>query len=158
MNKRHSRLDQPLTIRDEVLKKWSSHRQFAPVTTEACGVLIGGYDTESDSYLIEKVTTPLPMDVRRRSFFTMQDKGHQQAVDAEYKASGGKHIYLGTWHTHPESRPNPSSVDIKDWRACIKRNNGRKLFFVIVGTAEVRVFTQENNQFKSILSVERTTK
>ena len=151
-----SEFDLTLNIQDTVLEKWAEHRQLTPVITESCGVLIGGFDTKSKHFLIESITLPLPMDVRKRMFFTMQDKGHQKAVDTAFKASGGKHIYLGTWHTHPELRPSPSEVDLEDWIACIKRNDGRQLFFVIVGTEEIRVFVCTNNQFKPISLIGRS--
>lgn len=154
MNSSYSGFGVTLSICDNILSRWASHRQLSLVTTEACGVLIGGYDVERDHFIIHDVTVPLPGDVRSHSFFTMKDKGHQEAVNDAFEASEGKHIYLGTWHTHPERCPTPSSVDIRDWNACIKRNEGRQLFFVIVGTEEVRVFVQSDNQFESMTLTE----
>jgi len=144
-----------LSISDDILSKWASYKQLSIVTTEACGVLIGSYDVGRGCFIIQNVTDPLPEDLRNYSFFTMKDKGHQKAVNDAFKASEGKYIYLGTWHTHPEPYPTPSNVDIRDWDICIKRNEGRKLFFVIVGTEEVKVFIRSNNQFESMTMIEK---
>ncbi|CAH7103044.1 Prok-JAB domain-containing protein [Vibrio chagasii] len=130
----------PLILYDGIIKKWKENQQLKKDDKEACGVLIGGYDTNKSLYIVSDITTPLPEDIRSRTSFRMLDKGHQKAVDSAFENSGGKKIYLGTWHTHPEAHPEPSSVDIDDWNKCMKRNEGRKLFFVIVGKESFRIF------------------
>ncbi|WP_300179632.1 Mov34/MPN/PAD-1 family protein [uncultured Aliivibrio sp.] len=129
-----------LLLYDEVILKLKEYQQLNRDDKEACGVLIGGYDTNKSLYIISDITTPLPEDIRSRTSFKMLDKGHQKAVDSAFGNSGGKKIYLGTWHTHPEAHPEPSSVDIDDWKKCMKRNEGRNLFFVIVGKESFRIF------------------
>lgn len=129
-----------LLLYDEVILKWKEYQQLKIGDKEACGVLIGGYDTNKPLYIVSDITTPLPEDIRSRTSFRMLDKGHQKAVDSAFENSGGKKIYLGTWHTHPEAHPEPSSVDIDDWKKCMKRNEGRNLFFVIVGKESFRIF------------------
>ena len=67
-----------------------------------------------------------------------------------FACSGGRAIYLGTWHTHPESVPTPSGIDRSDWAACQRANRGRPLAFVLVGTGKVRVFVRARWQFRPL--------
>lgn len=48
--------------------------------------------------------------------------------------------YLGSWRTHPEFDPTPSSVDRIDWAQAVSqdRYEGDCLFFLIVGTKKIR--------------------
>lgn len=123
-----------------VTEVWSDYAQHGPSSPEACGVLIGATTDDWDEIWIERATPPLAADTQRRTTFRLEDPGHQSIVDAHYAATGGSHIYLGTWHTHPERRPRPSRVDTRDWRACRRRNPGRNLVFAIVGTQEIALF------------------
>lgn len=129
-----------LQIPNSVIKIWSSYRQLAPLSTEACGTIIGGKDLSADHYWIDIITEPQIQDIRKRFSFIMRDNFHQNAANNAFKESNGKSIYLGTWHTHPESSPTPSNLDIQDWKACMKRNPDRRLFFVIVGNKKLSYF------------------
>jgi integrative and conjugative element protein (TIGR02256 family) len=40
--------------------------------------------------------------------------------------------YLGEWHTHPEDRAAPSSLDLKEWRK-IHEHRAMPMLFVILG-------------------------
>ncbi len=142
-----------IEISSEVLDVWLSYRQLDPDTNEACGVLIGGFDTTNKCYFFEKVTQPMLKDKRSRTFFKLEDKGHQLVVNDEFNQSNGKSVYLGTWHTHPQRVPVPSEVDYQDWDACIKRNKGRQLFFVIVGTELVKIYAEYGNDFIEISTI-----
>lgn len=145
-----------LAINAPVLAKWVNYQQLGPNDKEACGVLIGGYEIDEDCYVISDITTPLPNDVRSRASFRMQDKGHQEAVDRAFEISGGKQIYLGTWHTHPEATPQPSVTDLEDWKKCIVRNKERCLFFVIIGTGKFRVYSYSNENSEFVMLMTRS--
>ncbi|MGL4927146.1 MAG: Mov34/MPN/PAD-1 family protein [Plesiomonas shigelloides] len=136
-----------------VLYTWRNHRQESSASSEACGVLIGGFNPLQGVYQIVDITLPLSGDVRRYSSFVLQDAGHQRSVDSAFEASAGKHVYLGTWHTHPEPCPSPSDIDTRDWRACMARNPGRQLFFVIVGTESTRVFVASEVTFLPLTEI-----
>ena len=135
---------------DEVAGIWHMHRQTAADAAESLGVLMGTTSVDRREIWIESVTTPMAQDWRTRLSFALRDLGHQRAVCRKFTSSGGRAIYLGTWHTHPESVPTPSGMDRDDWAACLRANPGRPLAFVLVGTDQVRVFVQARRRFKSL--------
>lgn len=143
-----------VTVNDEVAAVWRANRQTAPDEAESFGVLIGTTSVDRQEIGIERVTAPMPQDRRTRFSFALRDPGHQQAVCAQFGASGGRSIYLGTWHTHPEPVPKPSRIDRRDWRRRLRANRGRPLVFVLVGTVQVRVFVRRRCRFR-LLSEER---
>ncbi|MEW8051546.1 MAG: Mov34/MPN/PAD-1 family protein [Candidatus Thiodiazotropha sp.] len=131
-----------LRIPIDVHNEWEECRQAELLDPERFGIIIGSRTVGEQEYWVESITTPYSGDQATRYSFKLQDRSHQNSVDVAFELSGGTSIYLGTWHTHPELVPTPSSIDKKDWVACIRRNPGRQLFFVIVGLGEVRVFVQ----------------
>ena len=139
--------DLNLSISKSVYDLWLKFRQMNHNDTEACGVLIGTKDFASNHYCIESVTVPMSTDIRTKYSFTMKDPRHQQIVDKAYLDSNGTSIYLGTWHSHPQAIPIPSHIDYQDWQRCLKRNPDRDLFFVIIGTEQIKVFTYMNDKF-----------
>ena len=134
-------------VRDEALGVWDAERQRQSHAAESFGVLVGTTSVDKKEVWIEAVTTPMPLDRRSRFWFELRDPGHQHVVCEMFERSGGKRIYLGTWHTHPEPRPTASMVDKKDWQACQKANRGRPLAFVLVGTEEIRFFCRARGRF-----------
>lgn len=131
-----------LRIPGEVIRTWTECRQVDMLDPERFGVIIGSRTERAKEYWIDSVTKPHSEDQATRASFKLQDRHHQSSVDIAFECSGGTSIYLGTWHTHPELVPKPSSIDKRDWIACIRRNPGRQLFFVIVGLGEIRVFVR----------------
>lgn len=131
-------------------KSWQDGRQLHPDAPELCGILIGSCEKATESCRIELITTPGKRDIQYRSRFVLKDPCHQKAVDLAFHRSEGCLGYLGTWHTHPEEIPTPSTVDINDWVACAERNPDRQLYFVIVGTLKTCVFIKHDNQFKML--------
>lgn len=137
-------------VSDEVEEVWHTHRQTTQDAAESFGVLMGTTSVDRRDIWIERVTTPMEHDRRTRFSFALHDPGHQQAVCGMFACSGGRAIYLGTWHTHPEPVPKPSWVDRKDWVACLRANRGRPLAFVLVGTDEIRVFVRARWRFRPL--------
>lgn len=127
-----------------------SHRQIDAKLPEAFGVLVGMTSVDKKERWVDLATSPMPGDTQSRYQFSLQDPGHQRAVDVAYAQSDGLRIYLGTWHTHPEARPAPSGVDKDDWRQCIKRNKRRPLLFVIAGIDETAVFVPWGRFFRRL--------
>lgn len=137
--------DATVHINKYIIEIWEQYRQIASESKEACGILIGHQIQGTEIFQIEFVTTPQKLDIRTRYHFVMKDPFHQSFLEDKYRASNGTSVYLGTWHSHPELIPTPSFIDKKDWRNCIARNYDRKLFFIIVGIQEVKIYTIKNN-------------
>lgn len=129
-----------LHIHERVQEIFTAARQIQLYDNERFGVLIGSKCVDKEHYWIEYATQPLPNDQSTRSSFVMQDPGHQRTIDAEFISSSGQNIYMGTWHTHPQRKPIPSTVDRNDWHRCIKRNVDRQLFFLIIGTERANAY------------------
>ena len=137
-------------VAEAVVNTWRKNKQTKINQSEMCGVLIGATSRDKKTIWVESVTSALPLDVRYRYNFVMKDPGHQVTIDNAHHTSGGTEIYLGTWHTHPENYPNPSTVDTVDWKKCMRRNRSRPLVFVIVGILETRIFCSNSGKFRRL--------
>lgn len=132
-----------LQVSNDILMIWEGYKQTNTKDDERFGVIIGSRSETLNEYNIEMVTAPFPKDESTRHSFLLKDENHQSAVNRAFEDTVGTSAYLGTWHTHPELIPTPSTIDKKDWKSCTIRNRDRQLFFVIVGTQEVSVFVRK---------------
>lgn len=146
-NYKHFRYESfTIQVSYEVLKVWSEYEQINSSDTEACGVMIGGYNKLAKTIFIEKCTRPLKNDIRKKYSFLLKDSGHQKAVNEAFNSADECLFYLGTWHTHPQPTPLASLTDKKDWQECIKRNNSLPVFvFAIIGTKNIFFFAREGS-------------
>jgi len=139
-----------INVSPVVYKCWLQHRQMNYSDTEQFGVLIGSRLPGDGTFWIDKCTTPKAKDKSKRASFLMQDPFHQKMIDKEFKNSSGEMGYLGTWHTHPQSHPIPSGIDIKDWLSCMDSNSDRLLLFVIVGQKQTNIYINLNNNLEKL--------
>lgn len=139
-----------IIVSPAVYKCWMQHRQIKGSDTEQFGVLIGSRLPDDETFWIDMCTTPQPKDKSKRASFLMQDPFHQSAIDKAFKKSSGEMGYLGTWHTHPQSYPIPSGIDINDWLSCMVRNPDRLLLFVIVGQKQTNIYIYLNNNLEKL--------
>ena len=137
-------------IDESVLKIWNDKKQIMHDSHESFGVIIGSCSLNKDEFWIDNITTPFSGDTSTRYSFELNDSRHQKVVDKAFKSSNGQSVYFGTWHTHPENHPIPSNIDIKDWKKCVSRNKDRKLFFVIVGIKEIRLFINHGSDYDAL--------
>lgn len=110
--------------------------------SEAGGVLLGRVLKETGDIIIDEITVPTEGDQRSRFTFYRSRKKHQQAIDMAWEDSQKTCNYLGEWHTHPEPVPTPSSVDLRNWKARLKKDffDGPCLYFIIVGTETIEAW------------------
>jgi len=123
--------------------------------TEAGGVLLGRHLLDSEDIVVDEVTIPQNTDQRGRfSFF--RSKEHEALARERWKDQLGTMAYLGLWHTHPEEYPTPSNIDRRDWLKAVSRDafEGERLFFPIVGTRRIHVWSLSRNGSFSELSEE----
>ena len=117
------------------------YAQHLPGQPEAGGILLGRHIVDSDDVIIDRVTVPQSGDRQTRTRFFRARRRHQDALDEAWRISGGTCTYLGEWHTHPETIPTPSWVDRANWRRKLLTDRfTAPIFFVIVGTIEMRVW------------------
>lgn len=124
------------------LARMLEFQQLEAHQPEAGGVLLGRHILGCSDVVIDEVTSPMPGDLRKPLTFHRGQAQHQQVIDERWRNSEGTCLYLGEWHTHPESCPVPSHVDLTDWfrRLHTDHFDGESLFFIIVGTREVRAW------------------
>lgn len=81
------------------------------------------------------MTIPSDLDKSSRFNFIRAKKSAQKAINKYFKESGGKKIYLGEWHSHPEDLPMPSQLDCKSIKEQIIFNklNSNTIFMIIIG-------------------------
>lgn len=134
-----------------------SYAQHAPEATEAGGLLMGRYIATSDDVIVDAVTEPMTGDRRTRYSFYRAKRRHQEALNAAWETSGHTCTYLGEWHTHPEAQPTPSGTDITNWNRRLHQDKyHEELFFLIVGTREIRMWAaSEENKAWELLTVKK---
>jgi integrative and conjugative element protein (TIGR02256 family) len=130
--------DVSFVVSTDVLPQLTDLRQMDPHLPESGGLLLGRLFGNGNQSAVEDVTVPGKGD-RQSRFSFFRSTRHQRAADKYWKQTGGEGTYLGLWHTHPEPVPNPSGVDMEDWRRALKKDlfHGDGLLFTIVGTKAI---------------------
>ncbi len=141
-----NRGDGLIVIETAVLQILHKYRQCHHRQPEQGGVFIG--EIRSPHIVITHVTEPGPHDLASRFGFVRKKRHHQTIVDELWQTSGGYLIYLGEWHTHPESIPTPSGTDLKMIQTQFKKNkiNEPFLLLIIQGTKELYVGLYDGNE------------
>lgn len=106
------------------------------IKPESGGLLLGY--RHGNNFEITKVTVPQSKDIQRKTYFERNDENHISIFSKLNKHSNNKITFLGEWHTHPESNPIPSSLDINEWQRT-KENNIDSLVFCILGTENIYI-------------------
>lgn len=134
---------QRLIFTREAVEVLTAHIQKKWWQREAGGVLLGRHLLDSDDVVVDEVTTPQNSD-RRTRFSFFRSKKHEELARVRWEEEASTLSYLGLWHTHPEDSPTPSSVDRHDWEQAVAKDtfDGPRLFFPIVGRADIRVWTK----------------
>jgi integrative and conjugative element protein (TIGR02256 family) len=132
-----------LIVTETAVAQLKSYAQQFDFQSEAGGVLLGRHLLESKNIVVDEVTLPQPQDKRGRfSFF--RSKKHSDIALRRWHETNSTAAYLGLWHTHPEPVPEPSPTDRTDWNKASKKDSyeGERLFFVIVGTETIKVWSK----------------
>lgn len=129
-----------LDILPDVQSMLYEHRQTGSDSREAGGMLVGYENIATGNFTASTGTPPQATDLRSRISLKLGLQ-HRRLLDEIVFPYG----YIGTWHTHPSEIPSPSSVDLKDWRKCIKHNrtSTNALIFIIAGISGFRVWLCE---------------
>ncbi len=133
---------QRLIIVEHALKQMEAFAQHSWWEREAGGVMMGRHLLGSHDIVVDEVSTPQDTDHRSRFNF-FRSRKHEQVARQRWLQEHSTSAYLGLWHTHPERDPTPSRVDRNDWQQAVAGDTyeGDRLFFPIVGTHYIRVWT-----------------
>lgn len=141
-----------LLIKDNVLKKFNAFKQLKKKDKEAGGILVGQILIETGNYVIDNVTTPMAQDKRTRHRFSRKSQGHQEYYNYLFHKNDRRYFYLGEWHTHPERIPSPSFTDKRNWHRISNFGfENEYLFFIILGTIELKVWSINKSNRKIVL-------
>lgn len=124
---------QRIVIADPVVEHLLGHRQRRWYQKEAGGQLFARI--EGDCIHVVEATGPRRTDTRTRAGYH-PDRRAEQAEIAE-RHPKGLH-FVGDWHTHPDTRPEPSGRDLSSMAECFSKSahslNG--FLLLIVGTVD----------------------
>ncbi|MCH5299859.1 MAG: Mov34/MPN/PAD-1 family protein [Ruminococcus sp.] len=106
---------------------------------EAGGCLTGYQNKYTGNITINDLSLPGVNDIRTTVFCKLKDKVHKVFLRNQ---NIKKNYYMGSWHTHPQKAPIPSSIDFGDWNmALIKDKTGCQFaFFIIFGNKEFKIW------------------
>ncbi|XAT59573.1 hypothetical protein GN278_01255 [Rhodobacteraceae bacterium Araon29] len=79
---------------------------------ETGGLMFGEIDDSLGLLHLDAVTGPPPDSVHSPKLFLCGTDGTRERSELEKRRSGGASRFIGIWHTHPVSPPNPSDVDL----------------------------------------------
>lgn len=81
---------------------------------EAGGILLGCY--RGPHIEIVSATPPGPDDIRAPFSFIRKCTSHKEEALKQWTQSDNTITYMGEWHTHPQSIPQPSPTDYTNWQ------------------------------------------
>jgi len=118
------------------ISKWIQNDNYAP---EGGGFILGYNHEGTGNVSLEYVTYPQPLDIWSRVYFKIRDPIHKLVL---LKAPARKSYYMGVWHTHPQTIPEPSPIDWDDWNDTLIKDKtaSEYVFFLIAGTESIRVW------------------
>lgn len=137
----------------KVLEIFQSYIQDTDDKKEAGGILLG--QIKDKTIYIIRATIPNPFDKRGRHSFERNKQIAQIIADFEFINSGGKTVYIGEWHTHPEDDPTPSGPDKSMIRDQLKLSKHIEpyLFLVIQGRKTLYVAVNDGKEIKEMEKV-----
>lgn len=111
----------------EILQRFTQNKPKLP---EAGGVILG--KIIDGQINITRLSVPTPLDRCSRMNFERHKTSAQIILDYEFYNSNGQTVYLGEWHTHPESFPSPSVTDLKMIESQFKNNELKTDFLILL--------------------------
>ncbi len=126
--------DIQIEIPNKLLKSMSSYEQSSN-EDEKGGILLGKYDSANHCYCITEFTLPTKNDESGPLYFVRNKEAAQKVINSRWNESKGIINYLGEWHTHPQVRPVPSTVDLKLIRQIIREQSAvwPEVLMLIIG-------------------------
>ena len=122
-------------VLDEI-GKWIQDKKEKP---ESGGYIVGYQHMGTGNISLESVSVPYLRDTKTPVRFNIRDPLHNSFLN---RAKRQKSYYMGVWHTHPQTVPSPSNIDLVDWNATIRSDTTgcQYVFFIIAGTKEWRLW------------------
>lgn len=110
------------------------YEQNKTAALEAGGTLVGL--RRGPHFEVTHLTTPQRDDIRGRTSFVRRARSHMRIIIERWRRGAHQVGYLGEWHTHPETMPRPSTIDMAGWRR-LSAQHKLPLIHLIVGTGAI---------------------
>lgn len=151
MNFNISNYDLHLHIQPKkILEKFTQYKSTDP---EAGGIILGKIIDNQINIL--KLSIPTSLDNSSRTNFERNKLSAQIILDYEFHNSNGQLVYLGEWHTHPESNPTPSKTDLQMLTRQFKNNclNTDFLILLIKGIKSLYIRVIKADGYQEIKNI-----
>jgi integrative and conjugative element protein (TIGR02256 family) len=137
-----------LAISEKIYTRLLTFRQLNNGAMESGGFVVGRRISGTQTSVADEISTPMVEDSQTQFTF-FRNNGHVNWLKKYWEETRKTGQLLATWHTHPETKPNPSSTDYDDWRNVVKKCApvGVPIYFVIVGQEEVKVWRGLKRKF-----------
>ena len=116
-----------ITFENEVLELFEQHKQLSEKSLESGGQLFARFDEKE--VVISKATGLRDGDKRGRFLFLPNRSKEQDEIKELF---GKGYHYVGDWHTHPESMPEPSKIDLENIVECYNKSKHDLRYFILV--------------------------
>lgn len=90
----------------------SSNSRNGDELSETGGLLFGEIDDSLSTVYVDTASGAPPDSTRSSESFLCGVKGTKEANDFHIRRTRGSTAFIGVWHTHPISMPEPSEVDL----------------------------------------------
>jgi len=107
---------------------------------ETGGILIGHISIPTQTIVITGQIEAPEDSIREKSIFKSGVKGLSEKLKSIEKSSAGMITQLGTWHSHPNSSSNPSSIDLESKRKMYEDRNNMPTVCLIWGKIGYSVY------------------
>jgi len=120
----------------EQMQNWiAKSRKTNGVDAETGGLLFGEINDAVKVIWITEVSGPPADSIARSDRFICGTDGTHQTTKYKQMRSRGSITYVGMWHTHPQSTPDPSEVDLQGVKKILSESgfSPRRVLLSIVG-------------------------
>lgn len=149
--------DHMIEIDSQIIDRIFEYRQTDKYHMEAGGVIIGRELKSTGNLIIEEMTEPQFLDKQSRFRFERKDPAHKEYFEELYLKADKTYGYFGEWHTHPESIPDYSATDKRNWIKLYQElPQKHTLYFIIAGIDSVGVWKIERSFSKQPVEVFRS--
>ncbi|MBM3163041.1 MAG: hypothetical protein FJZ79_06945 [Chlorobi bacterium] len=118
---------QTLVFSPKVLKVFKTHRQISRSQPESGGLLFAKFDLP---IIKIDIATPPQLEDRKSRFFFVSNPDTRRTVVRRYFRKGLH--FIGEWHTHPQSDPTPSGLDVNSMKDLFRQSEHELNYFVMV--------------------------
>ncbi len=139
---RYEQLNLRLVIDHDIYQKivLATQKHFP---NEFGGVLVGSYDSNRKSAIIEDIICPEKYE-NSPVFFKRYPESINKKLKKIYSESNGTVYYLGEWHSHPNMAANPSTHDKESMEKLITESDLKitSPILLIIGGRKHKLYPQ----------------